>query len=568
MGSATLLEREASSKGGEQVESCVLEPALSKGGWAILILIFICGITASPQPRLQPQPPQPPHALPPPSQPAHSQPLQPQPLQHQPAQPQPLQPQPQQPAREHQPVLEQPAIEQPPAPQQMYPISVPAQHLLDESQEQRVPPWMHPAWSVAQPAPVRYSRQQLVQLEPGVIAIRHTPYPSQPAMYVFTLDQQHDSDDMDASDESVENARRLLRGTDVFQSQVAALRVLVQDPIATPESVSLAWTFIHEHLSAFTDEEREIIGEISQWDIDEISDESGEIESHLMATTVQCVPSRRRRGRRGGRQARARRQRSVRCQQPQPMPQPARSVPQLAPQSATEAEDSADDREERFMQSIMAELGECQLPQSALRAAPEDHWPAWLDPFASAEHSTDTYPWLDQPSTDVLPQQFAQLAPSDPPALASPAELQPAASLDVYEELGLGYSPGGTAHGVYEPLDSMAECEASGDHELGDDESYSPGGTAADGYEPFLTTGMQHSQGHTCSPGGCSPAGYQPYEPESIAWRVHARHEPREPESIAGRVHARHAPAYPVVEDEWTYPEGWHESEDDLICMF
>ena len=154
------------------------------------------------------------------------------------------------------------------------------------------------------------------------------------------------------------------------------------------------------------------------------------------------------------------------------------------------------------MQSIMAELGECQLPQSALRAAPEDHWPAWLDPFASAEHSTDTYPWLDQPSTDVLPQQFAQLAPSDPPALASPAELQPAASLDVYEELGLGYSPGGTAHGVYEPLDSMAECEASGDHELGDDESYSPGGTAADGYEPFLTTGMQHSQGRTCSPGG------------------------------------------------------------------
>ena len=126
---------------------------------------------------------------------------------------------------------------------------------------------MHPAWSVAQPAPVRYSRQQLVQLEPGVIAIRHTPYPSQPAMYVFTLDQQHDSDDMDASDESVENARRLLRGTDVFQSQVAALRVLVQDPIATPESVSLAWTFIHEHLSAFTDEEREVIGEISQWEI-------------------------------------------------------------------------------------------------------------------------------------------------------------------------------------------------------------------------------------------------------------------------------------------------------------
>ena len=123
----------------------------------------------------------------------------------------------------------------------------------------------------------------------------------------------------------------------------------------------------------------------------------------------------------------------------------------------------------------------------------------------------------------------------------------------MYEELGLlGYSPGGTAHGVYEPLDSMAECEASGDHELGDDESYSPGGTAADVYEPFLTTGMQHSQGRTCSPGGCSPAGYQPYEPESIAWRVHARH----------------APAYPVVEDEWTYPEGWHESEDDLICMF
>ena len=360
----------------------------------------------------------------------------------------------------------------------------------------------------------------------------------------------------------------MLRGTDELQSQVAGLRLLIQDPIATPESVSLDWSSIQEHISAFTDEEREIIGEISQWDIDEISDESGEIESHLMATTVQCVPSRRRRGRRGGRQARARRQRSVRCQQPQPMPQPARSVPQLAPQSATEAEDSADDREERFMQSIMAELGECQLPQSALRAAPEDHWPAWLDPFASAEHSTDTYPWLDQPSTDVLPQQFAQLAPSDPPALASPAELQPAASLDVYEELGLGYSPGGTAHGVYEPLDSMAECEASGDHELGDDESYSPGGTAADGYEPFLTTGMQHSQGRTCSPGGCSPAGYQPYEPESIAWRVHARHEPREPESIAGRVHARHAPAYPVVEDEWTYPEGWHESEDDLICMF
>ena len=54
---------------------------------------------------------------------------------------------------------------------------------------------------------------------------------------------------------------------DVFQSQVAALRVLVQDPIATPESVSLAWTFIHEHLSAFTDEDREVIGEISQWEI-------------------------------------------------------------------------------------------------------------------------------------------------------------------------------------------------------------------------------------------------------------------------------------------------------------
>jgi hypothetical protein len=243
------------------------------------------------------------------------------------------------------------------------------------------------------------------------------------------------------------------------------------------------------------------------------------------------------------------------------VPQPAQSVSQPLPQSTIQSDVSGEDREAGLMQSIMAELGEWHLPPSA---PVEEQWPAWLDPFVPAENPTA---WLDWPNTDVLPQH-AQLAPSDPPALASPAEPQHAAPLDVYEELGLGYSPGGTAHGVYEPLDSMAECEASGDHELGDDESYSPGGTAADVYEPFLTTGMQHSQDHTCSPGGCLPAGYEPYAPESIAWRVHARHEHSEPESIAGRVHARHAPAYPVVEDEWTYPEGWHESEDDLICMF
>ena len=338
--------------------------------------------------------------------------------------------------------------------------------------------------------------------------------------------------------------------------QVDAIRILAKplphDPRdATPKSVRLDLPYIDANISAFSDEERQMLAQISQvgWEDHELWDEpsgaSDELEdkvSRHLAAAVQHQ-HRHRRGSRGGRRARGQRQRARQCEQSRPTAQQIeaamRDVLQEWQDQTQPARASA--------RPIMDEPD----PLADLRhVLAEDPWERprseWLEldmPEAASEAQLHREPAPPEPlQPQPVQPEAAEHEPSQPePEQSVPGLSESEADQSVRElsealgELGLSsrYSEGGTACEAYEPLDLR----------------YSEGGTACDVYEPF-----------SASPGMCSPGGPVPDIDslcESISARVKARHDPPEPVSVGGRVHARHAAMCVMDEDD-----------DEMICMF
>ena len=455
---------------------------------------------------------------------AHAQ-LQPVPGRVQPA---PEQPAPAQPAREQQvteqPVREQPWTSQPavraelrvqiqsspqlPRPRQPLtrPSTVPAHYIFDTQQERWVPPRMRP--QSGQLACVFTAEQdcagcrwaaELTAQDQRVHMHCHEcqsirPAESDGACSACRRTAQHEPVDratrqrkLSAQAES-ESECRMLRCSDEIRSQADAIRALTHDPSVTPQSVGLDWSLIDENLSLFSNDEREMMGCISQIAYDEPCSKSEEHEhklSRVMAAGVQHPRGRRVRGSRGGRRGHGRRLRAGQCEQSAS----AHSSDHRQSQPAHASRVSDDERmleviraggaPHQWQEWLQIQPAPCSVPDALA-----DQWwrmPPIEDPWERFDRQR--LEW------DVEAAVRAQLhrAPEQQPEPAQPEPAQP--------EL---------AQPAYEPFEAEADA-------------FSPGGTARDGYSP--------------------------YAPESIAERVHARHAPPEPESIGGRVHVRHAAA-------------------------
>ena len=369
------------------------------------------------------------------------------------------------------------------------------------------------------------------------------------------------------------------RDLDEVQSQIDAISALWHgmDQGATPATVGLDWSVIDQHLSAFTGEEREMLGCLSQLEFDEPESESDATEaelSRLMAASVQRTRGRRRRGRRGGRLGRGQRSRAEQCE-----PSPPTLRVSVSQQQAVSAPHMSD--VERWQESLRAGIPshECQkwsgthTEHSASAPAPgsdelEDQWwrmPPVEDPWGEHDRVTAEI-WAE------LHSEPLQLAPAQ-------SELEPGLTLEPEPEYQSGTPDTAqpqpmtpeigrprpilpdTVQPIQHPPESEMEHESTPSEPdqldcLDGSGLYTPDGTAREGYDPMGSSIAQRVVARHRELDPSEPANYQSYSPGGTA-------DAYEPFSTVGaRVHARHASALAVDDVGVTRAE-----DDDAICM-